>query len=286
MAPEIGIVIALLSTAVKQDGWLLLAFQWPLEHAGNTDTPVPPCSLMPGTRTRYRAWYDATAFWEPGKASTSGSKKFWFYSSTVLYLTPFTRTAHGQYNLRDHKSMIAHYFVGFIMLLMFLQKTCGLGTLLLYDELKIETFICAANFLVYYVSFSLSLVMLVRPKETMDLLNSWPLILHCLKQPIPTQYDDLSEAFKLIALLTVTQGVALSAAMCSLIFSTLPTCYFPVAERLGFIPQGLLPRFAWQLLFFPPEYATYIPPMLSAPLALSMLLILIGVFRTYSYRLR
>ena len=44
MAPSIGIVTAPLPlpTAMKQDGWHLRAFQWLLEHAGYTDTLVPP----------------------------------------------------------------------------------------------------------------------------------------------------------------------------------------------------------------------------------------------------
>ena len=44
MAPEIGTVTAPLplSTAVKQEGWPLRAFQGLFEHAGYADTLVPP----------------------------------------------------------------------------------------------------------------------------------------------------------------------------------------------------------------------------------------------------
>ena len=74
--------------------------------------------------------------------------------------------------------------------------------------------------------------------------------------------------------------------MYSLIFSTLLACFFPTAERLGLIPEGLLPRFAWQLLLFPLEYATYLPPMLSTAFACSVFLILLGVSRIYLNELR
>ena len=216
--------------------------------------------------------------------------EFWFHTCTMLYLTPFTRTTSGKYVQRDRKGTLAHFLVWLIKLVMLLHKLWGLGTLLLYDDLKIETFLCACQVLTYLNSFSMGMVMLVRPKETMDLLNSWTLILFCLKQcgkAEPTQYDELSEALKVICLLTVTQGAALASAMFSLIFSTLPTCYFPTAERLGLLPNNcMLPRFVWQLIFFPLEYAAYLAPMLCAPFGFSMLLIFIGVCRIYTNELR
>ena len=182
-----------------------------------------------------------------------------------------------------------HYFVWFFQFLMFLHKLWGLATLLLHEELNIETFMCAGQAVLFLLSFGFALVMIARPKETMDVLNSWPFILSCLNElrnDVPSPYDELSEALKLIALLPVAQGAVLVGAMYSLIFSTLPTCYFPTAERFGLIPEGLLPRFAWQLLFFPLEYATYVPAMLSTSLACSMLLILLGVSRIYLNELR
>ena len=215
--------------------------------------------------------------------------EFWFYCCCRLYLTPFTRTANGEYVPRDRKGKLLHYTAWFLKSLMLLHKLWGLGTILLQEELKIETFICACQFLFYHMSISVSLVMFVKPKETMDLLNSWPHILSCLKQVgdnVPSQYDELSEAFKLLSLLAATQGAALGGPMCSLMFSNLPTCYLPTAEKLGLIPEGLLPRFAWQLLFYPLEFATYLLPSLCTPLAGSMFLILLGVFRIYLNELR
>ena len=142
------------------------------------------------------------------------------------------------------------------MFLMLLHKLSGLGIMLCSEELKIQTFMCTSHFLIYWVSFCISAVMVIRPRETMDLLNSFPFILSCLKESrkgVPSQFDDLSAALKIVAVLLATQGIAIAAALLSLAFSTLPTCYFPAAESLGLIPGGLLPRFAWQLIFFPLE---------------------------------
>ena len=86
--------------------------------------------------------------------------------------------------------------------------------------------------------------MVARPKETVDVMNSWPIILSCLKEVRSDEqsvFDDVSTALKIISVLFPTQGIAIAAALLSLAFNTLPTSYFPTAESLGLIPQGLLP---------------------------------------------
>ena len=213
----------------------------------------------------------------------------WLYWCSKLYLTPFTRTATGQYVPLDPRSKLIHFFVWFVKFLMLLHKLAGLTIILMYEELKIETFMCTSYFLIFLVSFGISLGMIARPKETMDLMNSWPYILSCLRELQNDElsvFDDLSTALKITSVFLVTQGIAITAAFCSLVFSTLPTCYFPTAESLGLIPHGLLPRFAWQLLFFPLEYITNLPPMFSAPFAGSLILILVGVFKIVGREIR
>ena len=214
---------------------------------------------------------------------------FFFCWSGKLYLVPFGRTASGQYVPLDKKSKLIHYLVWLVQFLMLLHKSWGLGVILLHGKLKVETFMCTSLFLVYFVGFCISLGVVAQPKETMDLLNGGPFMLSCLAElqnNVPTPFDDVSEALKLIAAILVTQGIALVAALLSLVFSNLPTCYFPLLESFGLIPQGWLPRFAWQLIFFPLEYATYLPPMLIAPVAPSVLLVMVGVYRIYMNELR
>ena len=215
--------------------------------------------------------------------------ELWFYWCGKLYLAPFARTATGEYVPLDPRSKLIHYVVWSLKFLMQLHKLGGLGVMLWHGELRIETFMCTSHFLIYLTSFSISIGMIARPKETIDLLNSWPYILSCLRElrkDVPSPFDDLSAALKIIAVLVATQGIAFAAALLTLAFSTLPTCYFPAAEYLGLIPDGMLPRFAWQLIFFPLEYLTYIPPMLCSPLCGSMLLIFVGVLRTVGNELR
>ena len=217
------------------------------------------------------------------------SFEFLFYCCGKLYLAPFTRTESGEYVPLDRKSKLIHYFVWLVMFLTLLHKIVVLAMMLLFAELKTEAFICASQLLVYFISFGVSLGMIARPKESMDLLNSWPYILSCLKEvrgDRPSQFDDVSASLKLIAVVLAPQAIALAGPLLSLVYSSIPTCYFPMAESLGLIPDGLLPGFAWQLIFSPLEYITYLPPTLSAPLTGSIGLTFIGVLRIVGHTLR
>ena len=216
--------------------------------------------------------------------------ELWFHCCSTLHLVPFTRTSNGEFVLVDQRRKLIHYFTWTLKFLMLLHKLVGLVIACVYEGHKIETFMCTTLFLIYLVSFCISLVMVVKPQDTINVLNSFPIMLSCLRQlgikDVPCEFDDLSEALKIIAVLLATQGIALVAALLSIAFSTLPTCYFPAAEHFGCIPEGILPRFAWQLIFFPLEYATYLPPMFSAPLAGSIVLILVGVHKMVGNAIR
>ena len=60
-----------------------------------------------------------------------------------------------------------------------------------------------------------------------------------------------------------------------------------MAEKYGLIPfQSLLPRLAWQFIFFPLEYLVHVPPMFCAPFAGSILLACAGVLKIYLDALR
>ena len=78
----------------------------------------------------------------------------------------------------------------------------------------------------------------------------------------------------------------MAVALFSLAFSTLPTSYFYAAEKLGILPDGLLPRFVQQLIVFPLEYASYFPPTIIASLSGCSMLIIVGTYRIYTRELR
>ena len=213
-----------------------------------------------------------------------------YRGTEFFHLVPFKRNANGEYVPLDLKQKIWHYAALSLGSVLMLQKAWGTVELLLFEELKIQTFMCISLFLIYLVAFMIGLGIWARPQETMDLLNSWPKILACLAEiregPPPMPFDDMSSALKIMTVFLVTQGIAFAAGLLSLIMSNLPICFFPMAEKYGLIPEDVMPRFAWQLVFFPLEYFSYIPPMFIAPFSGGILLTLMGVLKIYLEEVR
>lgn len=119
---------------------------------------------------------------------------FWFSWCDRLQLVPFTRTATGEYVALDKTRKLIHYSVWFLMFLVLLHKVARLSLMLFHEKLQVETFMCISLFLVYFVAFCISPGVVAQPKETMDVLNSWPFLLSCLKElgnDVPSPFDDL-----------------------------------------------------------------------------------------------
>ena len=242
-----------------------------------------PLKLGNNEKTRTVAGIRHSVFFALGKSCF----EFLLFCCHKLHLVPFTRTPSGQYVPLDGKNKVLYLIAWFLMFLMLVHKVWGMVMgFLLYEGLEIETLFCVSLFLIYFVPVCVSLGVIVRPQETIDLLNAWPLILSCLEHDVPSPYDDLSESLKLVAVLAATQAIPFPAVLGSLIFSTLPTCYYPAAKNLDLIPEGTFPNFAWQLIFAPLEYVTYLPPMFPAAFSGSILLITAGVLKIYGQRLR
>ena len=225
--------------------------------------------------------------------SALGAKSFEFLyqGSVFLNLVPFRRNDSGEYVPLDcWKQKVKYYAVLCLGFVFMLHKILATVEILLFEELKIQTFMCISLSLVYLIAVMIGLGIWARPEETMDLLNSWPRILSCIQEvregPRLSPFDDVSTALKVITVLVVTQGIALAAALMTIKMNTLPVSLFPLAESLGLIPEGVLPRFGWALLFVPLEYLTYVPPMFIAPYSGGILLVLVGVLKLYLQELR
>ena len=153
-----------------------------------------------------------------------------------------------------------------------------------------EPFMCIRLFPGWLVPALVSLGIWARPQETMDLLNSWPKILSCIKEiegeSAPSPFDCLSATLKVIAVNVACQGAAFGAGVGTVIFSSIPICFLPIANRFGHIPDGILSQFEWQLTFFPLEYLIHVPHMLCATVSGGILMILVGVLKIYTNKLR
>ena len=169
--------------------------------------------------------------------SDLGAKCFevMYQGSVFFQLVPFRRTIGGEYIPLIWKQKVPHYAVLCLWFALTLHKLLGTLEILLFEELKVQTFICVTLFLIHLVAIGYSVGVWARPEETMDLLNSWPLILPCIqeirKDKLPfSPFDDASTALKLILNLAVTQGVAFTAAVMTVMMSNLPVCLFPLGR--------------------------------------------------------
>ena len=218
---------------------------------------------------------------------------FLFRGCVFFHVVPFRRTASGTYVPLDWKQKFVHCAVVSLGVALTMQKPFAIVRMLLYEELRIETFICVSLFVIHFVAFMVSLGTLARPRETMDVLNSHPRILSCIEEirhgkPLLSSLHAISASLQVIAIVLVTQGIAFAASIASLIWSDLPVCFFPMAQSVGIVPSRVLPlpRFAWQLLYFPIEYLAYLPSMFIAPLAASVIIAELGVIKLYLTELR
>ena len=230
---------------------------------------------------------------EKSMYSALGAKCFQIIvkGSFFFYLVPFRRTAGGEYvRLENWKQKVRHYAALCVGFASALHKVLGAAEVLLFQELSVESFMVISVVLIYSVTILLSVAVLARPEETMDLLNSWPRILACIQEilegPTLSPFDDVSTSLKVIAIFLVSQGVVIAALLLSIVMGHLPVFWLPLADRLGLIPEGIMPRFGWQLLFLPLEYLTYLPPMFIAPFSGGIMVVLVGVLKLYLRELR
>lgn len=212
-----------------------------------------------------------------------------------MYLIPFTRSNCGTLLPRTRPGLVCHYTALTLGATVAIYKVYATAAFMMAHEVQLETVMCASLSLVYTISILLSTGMIMNPKETTDLYSSWSLILHCLKGKTAgnlgnlTAFNDGPTCVKVMCAFVAAQGVAICASLLNLIFTALPASWFTTVEALGLIPAAVVetwPRLAWQLLFFPLEFVTYLLPVLCAALSASFLILSTGVLKIYTDELR
>ena len=211
----------------------------------------------------------------------------------ALCIVEFKQNASGGYVRFSRPRRWIHYGMLAMLNLSMLHKLAVTAERILFEELNAITFMCISGTLVYFVPWCLSLGITLKWKETMDLLNSWPMILACLEtrqQRGPkrkTQFGNLSLALKLSAVAVMVPIVVFAAASLSILFKNLPVCLLPLAKGVGIVPeQGMLPHFMWQLIFFPLEVAVAVPPLTATGFSAGIVFISVGVFKIYLDQIR
>lgn len=207
-----------------------------------------------------------------------------------LHLIGFTRTQDGEFVELNRKNLIGHYAAIVVFLVICLQKIWGTMEMLLYQELRMESFICVTVSLAHVIATVLGSVVIMSPKETMDLLNSWSHVSDSLKMINSNSefhpLGSISVCLKTGGGLFTSEAVPPLVAILSLIWTDMAILWFPMVERFGLIPVGILPRWAWQIVFAGIEWLTCQPFMMMAILSTNFMYIGNGALRTFVKELK
>ena len=212
---------------------------------------------------------------------------------SALCIVEFKQNASGGYVRYSRPRRWIHYGMLAMLNLSMLHKLVVSAERILFEELNAITFMCISGTLVYFVPWCISLGITLKWQETMDLLNSWPMILTCLETrrergtKRKAQFGNLSLALKLIALAVTVPIVMFTAASLSILFENLPVCLLPLAKGVGIVQEpGVLPHLMWQLIFLPLEVAVAMPPLTAAVFSVGIVFISVGVFKIYLDEIR
>ena len=116
----------------------------------------------------------------------------------------------------------------------------------------IETFMCMSLFMIHFVGWSMSVGLVYRWREAIQLLNP-------LKQFVAdfdesgeiSPYADVRSSMEILIVIPLMAGVGGANGVVSLLFSNLPVCPYPMSKSAGLIPDLDIHPFWWQLAFFP-----------------------------------
>ena len=219
-------------------------------------------------------------YYKKGQASFD----FVFRCCEKFCLIPFKRNSQtGEYELLKAKSC---YYIALSLYAFHLFRIAAAAVHTLMErDFDLESCMAISSLLLYFVPTFVALGMWSKPEETVDLMNSWKYALACLEslghggqRPL----NNLSTALKVCTVLFLCQGIATTPSiMFALYFTNLPHHWLPTLAKLELVPVKSLPYFAWQLLFAPVEFLTYLPPLLIGPLSFAILIISLGVSKMY-----
>ena len=210
---------------------------------------------------------------------------------TRFCLIPFQQpSVVGKFYHASLAKRIIHYALVLFYVTFMMYKFGVIVSLVVFEELSVVTFMCGCSFIVLLLSICAATGSTWSRLEMKQLLNSWEPLRDSIEDSTGRRIDELSSTalcLKLIALTWLVHCAAMNAAAFSLVFEDLPVCVFPIAKRLGLIPENSpLPTILWQIGFYPLELLTLLPPMIVTALNGHTYVIGLGMLKLYADELR
>ena len=160
-------------------------------------------------------------------------------------------------------------------------------TLLLEDGLTIHTLMSIGLLLPCMCAGTIGIGNVFMVKETVQLVNSWPGAMECLKEPKRrpvSEFEDLTLSIKVI-------GITCTLAFClpfivtmTFLFPNLPVSFHNVLLNCGF--GNSVPKIILQVCCIPLEFLLQLQPLLSSGIGAAVLVIGIDALKVYHEQLR
>ena len=119
----------------------------------------------------------------------------------------------------------------------------------------VETLMCMSLFMIQFVGWAMSLGLVFRWQESIEILNTWDRLVAAIDETGQrSPFDDVPAALKIILCVSIAIGCGAGNAIVSLLFSNLPVCFYPMCKAAGLLPElSFMTPLMWQLAFFPAE---------------------------------
>ena len=183
-----------------------------------------------------------------------------------------------QGNLRARKTkweLVCHYSVLIVQLARMVHNMFIVASRASNGLLDLTTFLLVTSLLAYVDGFSMSLSLLFRPNDTVQLLNTSPLILSLFPKngKYLTMFQKPQNAIVITTLALLCCGCVGLVSAFGFAVDEYPVSLYYIAESVISRPK-FMPHLLWKLLFWPVEFLLYVQIVMLGILSAMVLLTL------------
>ena len=213
-----------------------------------------------------------------------------FHIGHPLRLFPIFKTENGKYVVKTGLSRCSHVVVLGLGLLIFIEKVLACLSMLHSKNFKAVHIILGVSVLsVHFCGWLFAASVILHPKETADVLNSWLPLQEILTRETGrkmTQFSDLSASVKCVAVTVITILIAFNVGIASVLLRPMPTFWVYFVADLGLFPKSNMNFLPIKMLFFPAEMFVSLSLMTSAAFSLGILVLGIGLHNLFAVTIR
>ena len=222
-----------------------------------------------------------TKFWKLIAEIAVKSSNFLNRTACTLCLTPVYCNDEGIYIMAPWKRRIVYYAFTSLWMSLTLYRLHCCAQLLAQGVLSVETYLSAALLAGNMIPLFLAMPCILKPTETVQLLNSCEAILHYTGMDAGRKLnscDSPTVALKVLGIMAMINIISFDCTLLTLIFGSIPASFFSSADRLGLLGDRAVPDIVWQISFLPLEFVSCLLPVISGCFSGQLLTLTIGTY--------